>query len=183
MKTVFVDVDTQIDFAYPAGALYAPGAEKILAAVGKLNRYAAEHGIAQISTVDAHAENDPEFASWPPHCVVGTTGQVKPCETLNGAKPIVFEKQTVNVFDKPGFGDLLKELAADRYVVYGLVTDVCVRNAAFGLLDTGKPVAIVTNAVQAFNAAEGDRTLKEFQAKGGTLTTVEEVISQGASQS
>ncbi len=32
-KTVFVDVDTQIDFVYPAGALYAPGAETIVPAL------------------------------------------------------------------------------------------------------------------------------------------------------
>ena len=25
MNTVFIDVDTQLDFLYPAGALYAPG--------------------------------------------------------------------------------------------------------------------------------------------------------------
>ena len=30
MKTVFFDIDTQIDFVFPAGALYAPGAESIL---------------------------------------------------------------------------------------------------------------------------------------------------------
>ena len=30
MKTVFFDIDTQIDFVYPAGALYVPGAEHIL---------------------------------------------------------------------------------------------------------------------------------------------------------
>ena len=30
MKTVFVDVDTQIDFLFPAGALYVPGAERLL---------------------------------------------------------------------------------------------------------------------------------------------------------
>ena len=27
MKTVYVDVDTQLDFLYPAGALYVPGAD------------------------------------------------------------------------------------------------------------------------------------------------------------
>ena len=27
MKTVFFDIDTQIDFVFPAGALYVPGAE------------------------------------------------------------------------------------------------------------------------------------------------------------
>ena len=30
MKSVFFDVDTQIDFLYPAGALYVPGAESIV---------------------------------------------------------------------------------------------------------------------------------------------------------
>ena len=40
MKPLFVDVDTQNDFVLPAGALYAPGAEHVIPAVAKLNRYA-----------------------------------------------------------------------------------------------------------------------------------------------
>ena len=36
MKTVFFDIDTQIDFVYPAGSLYVPGAEHILAAGGRV---------------------------------------------------------------------------------------------------------------------------------------------------
>src|SRR5580658_865687 len=68
MKTVFFDIDTQIDFVYPAGALYVPGAEYILPLVGELNR----HAPVLISTMDAHSEDDPEFQIFPPHCVVGT---------------------------------------------------------------------------------------------------------------
>ncbi len=41
MKTVFFDIDTQIDFLYPAGSLYAPGAEAIVDRVAALNRFAA----------------------------------------------------------------------------------------------------------------------------------------------
>jgi len=63
VKTVFFDVDTQIDFLYPSGALYAPGAEMIVDRVAKLNCYAAAHGITVISSMDAHSENDPEFKS------------------------------------------------------------------------------------------------------------------------
>src|SRR5271154_3596964 len=66
MKTVFFDIDTQIDFVYPAGALYVPGAEHILPVVGQLNR----HAPALISTMDAHSEDDPEFQVFPHHCVV-----------------------------------------------------------------------------------------------------------------
>ena len=78
MKTVFFDIDTQIDFVYPAGALYVPGAERILPVIGELNRRAP----LVISTMDAHSEDDPEFQIYPHHCVVGTTGQQKPAVTL-----------------------------------------------------------------------------------------------------
>ena len=44
MKTVFFDIDTQIDFMYPAGALYVPGAERIVPAIAQLNRHAAGRG-------------------------------------------------------------------------------------------------------------------------------------------
>ena len=35
MKTVFFDIDTQLDFLYPAGALYVPGAERIVPAIAR----------------------------------------------------------------------------------------------------------------------------------------------------
>ncbi len=77
MNMVFFDVDTQIDFLYPAGALYVPGAETIVDRVAELNRWADSHGICVISTMDAHTEDDPEFRTWPPRNVAGTAGQQK----------------------------------------------------------------------------------------------------------
>src|ERR1051325_9793024 len=103
MKTVFVDIDTQLDFLYPAGALYVPGAERIVPTVARLNRYAAAHGIPVISTTDAHYENDAEFRTWPPHCVAGTWGQHKPESTVlpKDNRQIIVEKQTVDAFESP----------------------------------------------------------------------------------
>jgi nicotinamidase/pyrazinamidase len=72
MKTAFFDIDSQLDFLYPSGALYVPGAERIVPAIARLNRYASQHGIPVVSTTDAHTENDPEFRIWPHHCVAGT---------------------------------------------------------------------------------------------------------------
>ena len=39
--------------------------------------------------MDAHAENDPEFAIWPPHCVAGTHGQHKAEATLLEKRVVV----------------------------------------------------------------------------------------------
>ncbi|MGA3074448.1 MAG: cysteine hydrolase [Bryobacteraceae bacterium] len=175
MKTVFVDVDTQIDFLFPAGALYVPGAARLLPAIARLNHFAAAQGIPLISTTDAHREDDPEFRQWPPHCVAGTTGQLKPAETLVGAGQIVVEKQALDVFSNPDFPALLDSLGADRYVVYGVAAEYCVRCAITGLLATGKQVALVTDAIAAVNSEDGARALAEFTARGGSLTTLGEV--------
>ncbi len=186
MRTVFFDIDTQIDFLYPAGALYVPRAERLLGTIARLNRYAAANGIPLVSTVDAHAENDPEFRQWPAHCVAGTLGQRKPAQTLteprvvlpgahagsgpDGARQIILEKQRIDLFTDPNLQQLIGRLNADRYVVYGVVTEYCVRSAALGLARSGKAVELVTDAIEALSEAEGRRTLDEFTSAGGRLT-------------
>jgi nicotinamidase/pyrazinamidase len=178
MKTVFFDIDTQIDFLYPAGALYVPGAEKILPAVADLNRRAP----LVISTMCTHSEDDPEFKVYPHHCVAGTTGQQKPQILLRenrstlpsrveGAGQLILEKQQLDCFSNPYLAPLLAELNADRYVVYGVVTEICVRLCAFGLLKTGKRVELVTDAVKPLDETVARGMLAEFTACGGHLTT------------
>lgn len=172
MKTVFFDIDTQIDFLYPAGALYVPGAEQIVASVAELNRRAP----LVISTMCAHAEDDPEFQSYPHHCVKGTAGQLKPAVTLldksDASRQIILEKQELNCFSNPRLDALLAEIQPERAVVYGVVTEICVRFAAFGLLERGKRVEIVSDAIQALDEAAARKMFVEFEAAGGILTTV-----------
>ena len=71
---VFFDVDTQVDFILPTGALYVPGAEQIVPNLKKLMDYARANRIPVLSSADAHPPDDKSFAQWPPHCVVGTEG-------------------------------------------------------------------------------------------------------------
>ena len=167
MKTAFFDVDTQLDFIFPAGALYVPGAERILPAIARLNKYAAQRGIPLVSTMDAHAEDDAEFRAYPAHCVAGTWGQKKPAETLVEGQ-ILFEKVTVDAFESPRASELL---AWDRYVVYGVAAEICVRHVAMGLLKAGKRVELVQDAIRHLNAANAAAFLEEFLARGGTLTS------------
>ena len=175
MKTVFFDIDTQIDFMYPSGALYVPGAERILPVIAELNRKAS----VVISTMCAHSEDDPEFDTYGHHCVVGTTGQQKPPATLlnDPARQILFPKEQLDVFSTPELGPLLERLNADRYVIYGVVTEICVRCAAVGLLKSGKRVEIVTDAVRSLNEAEASKFLREFANSGGGLTSAAAALS------
>jgi nicotinamidase/pyrazinamidase len=192
MSTIFFDVDTQIDFLFPAGALYVPGAEAIIQNVGRLNRFAAAGGSPLISDTDAHTENDPEFREWPAHCVAGTVGQMKPQATLldrrvtlssnaplnewpAGVQQILLEKQSLDAFSNPRLAGFLESLGAERFVVYGVVTEICVKCAAWGLLKIGKPVELVTDAVRSLNEHESETMLAEFKAAGGLLVTTGQV--------
>jgi nicotinamidase/pyrazinamidase len=198
VKTVFFDVDTQIDFLFPAGALYFPGAEKILKTLGALTRFAAANRLPIISTADAHSEDDLEFQTWKPHCVVGTAGQQKAGDTLLNqplvlstdtsslnairsriadATQIIVEKQMLDCFTNPNLRPLLKLIDANRYIVYGVATEHCVRSAAFGLLETGARVEVVTDAISGISASDEQEVLERFQSQGGVLTTSAAVIS------
>jgi len=183
MKTVFFDVDTQIDFVYPAGALYVPGAEQILPLIAELNQRAP----LVISTMDAHSEDDPEFKIYPHHCVAETASQRKPASTLvtsratlpaapDGVRQLILEKQTLDCFSNPHLRPLLAKLGAERYVVYGVVTEICVRFAAFGLLETGRRVELVTDAVKALDEDAARKMFRDFTAAGGVLTTAAETL-------
>jgi len=191
MKTAFFDIDSQLDFLYPAGALYVPGAERIVPAIARLNRYAAQHGIPVVSTVDAHTGDAPEFKIWPHHCVAGTHGQRKAeatllerrvvvpnraCElAIDGAQQVIVEKQTVDVFAAPNLHRVVERLNADWYVVYGVVTEICVLCAVRGLLKTGKRVTVVTDAVETLRAEDSARALEEVCAGGARLARVADV--------
>jgi nicotinamidase/pyrazinamidase len=208
MRTVFVDIDSQLDFLFPSGALYVPGAERILGSIARLNRFAAAQGMPVVSTTDAHAENDPEFAQWPHHCIAGTTGQHKAESTLlerrvvvpSGTGPpagrqggagfslpttgqeagptaqqIIVEKQTVDVFQAPNLTRVLDGLKADHYVLYGVVTEICVLYAARGLLQRGQTVEVVADAIEALTPEGSRRAIEEIVAGGGRLATVEEI--------
>jgi nicotinamidase/pyrazinamidase len=186
MKTVYFDIDTQLDFVSPAGALYVPGAERIMPIVARLNQLAASRSIPVISTTDAHPETDVEFKTWPPHCISGTTGQGKPAATLlpkqvvvpstpgdwpvADAQQIILQKQALDCFSNPNLPALLERLQADRYVVYGVVTEYCVRCAVMGLLATGKRVELVLDAVRSLSEEDQRNTLAEFRDAGGHTT-------------
>jgi nicotinamidase/pyrazinamidase len=168
MRALFLDVDTQVDFVLPAGALYVPGAEQILERVGARNREAIANGHVLVATMDAHTEDDPEFQSWPHHCVAGTLGQRKAEQTVvAGLRTIT--KQTTDVFSNPAFAALLTSEKISAALVYGVVTEICVLHAVRGLQQRGIHVSLDSAAVKELNPAARDLFFAEVRERGGTI--------------
>jgi nicotinamidase-related amidase len=86
-------------------------------------------------------------------------------------------KQELDVFSNPDLLPLLKRLNADSYVVYGVVTEICVEFAAFGLLKTGKSVTIVTDAIRGLDESAADSMIARFTEAGGHLVTSRQILT------
>jgi len=197
-KIVFWEVDAQADFMLPGGKLYVPGAEKIIPNIQRLVSAATETGVFLVSSGDAHPDNDPEFQRFPPHCLRGSPGariipegltkdpvtipndsSRKLPENLFRHPQVVLEKQTLDVFDNPHTSELVERLGAEaEYVVFGVVTEYCVKCAAKGLLKRGRKVSIVKDAIETLKPDEGRRALDELQALGARLITTNEVLKE-----
>ena len=191
------EVDTQRDFMLPGGALYVPGAEKIIPNIAKLVSRARTRGTLLISSACQHTPDDPEFKIFPPHCVRGTPGAelvpeartekiltvpndskfVLP-DALPASQQILLEKQTLDVFQNPHAAALVERLPADaEFIIFGVVTEYCVRCAASGLLDRRRSVTVVVDAIETLKGEVGQQTLSELRAKGARLLSTEEVLS------
>jgi nicotinamidase/pyrazinamidase len=207
-KLIFWDVDTLYDFMRSDGKLYVPGSEEIIPALGELTNFAHTHRIPIVASADNHELSDREIsaspdwkATFPPHCMRGTPGQLKIAETTLHA-PLVIEpelqdppalarqiqghqgdfllhKREFDVFSNANVPTLLAELDPEAVVVYGVATDFCDRYTVEGLLRhlPGAILHLVTDAVRAIYPAEGERLIEAWRGRGVKMITVGEVVS------
>ena len=193
---VFWEVDVQVDFMLPGGKLYVPGAEKLVPNIRKLTDAVRRDEVFLVSHGCFHTPNDPEFSQFPPHCVKGTTGadllpealadKVMKIENVPTAElpadlslyqQILLEKQTLDVFLSLHADALVERLGPrPEFVVFGVVTEYCVGYAVKGLLQRGRRVSVVRDAIQTLAAAEGEKSVAEFQRLGARMVTTEEAL-------
>jgi nicotinamidase/pyrazinamidase len=194
---VFWEVDTQADFMLPGGKLYVPGAERLLPNIRRLTDAARQGRVFLVSHGCYHTMDDPEFKTFPPHCIKGTTGSAVVPEALTeklvtvpndptAALPhdlsqyqqILLEKQTLDIFQSSHAEELVKRLGDDaEFVVFGVVTEYCVRFAAKGLLARGHRVSVVKDAIETLKAEDGERTVAELQSLGARFITTDQALA------
>jgi len=74
-KRALLVIDMLNDFILPQGSLtVGPAGEEIVPLIAQKIAEFREAGQAVIYICDNHKADDPEFAMFPPHCIVGTPG-------------------------------------------------------------------------------------------------------------
>jgi nicotinamidase/pyrazinamidase len=97
---------------------------------------------------------------------------------LNAYQQILLEKQTLDIFESRHADEVVERLPRDaEFVVFGVVTEFCVNFAARGLLQRGRKVAIVVDAIETLNPQEGEKMIADLQRMGARLTTTDEALS------
>jgi len=194
---IFWEVDVQSDFILPGGKLYVPGAERLLTNIKRLTDLARQDRVFLVSHGDFHSPDDAEFKIFPPHCVKGTAGaelvhealtekvvrvpnqaDARLPDDLSPYQQILLEKQTLNIFESRHADALVRRLGSQaEFIVFGVVTEYCVSFAAKGLLERGRRVALVRDAIATLNPADGDKAIAELERLGARLTTTEQVLT------
>ncbi|MBN2317803.1 MAG: cysteine hydrolase [Acidobacteria bacterium] len=199
-RIFFADIDTQRDFMLPKGALYVPGAERLIPKLKRLFDFAQKNEVHILSSTDTHSSGDPEFGQFPAHCIEGTEGQRKLEETLlprplilkNQAidrnlvedvrkyLQIIVEKQTFDVFSNPVTERLLRILPP-RAIVFGVATEYCVQSACLGLRRNGVHTVLLRDAVRSLSPETEREALNNLLQAGVEFTTLDALLGAGTS--
>jgi nicotinamidase/pyrazinamidase len=196
-SVVFWEVDPQADFMLPGGKLYVPGAERLLPNIRQLTDAARQGRVFLVSHGCYHPPDDPEFQTFPPHCIKGTPGSAFVPEALtdkvftiandahallphdlSSYQQVLLEKQTLDIFESRHAAKFIQRFGDEvEFVVFGVVTEYCVRFAAKGLLDRGRRVSVVQDAIETLNAESGQRAVSELQSLGARFLSTREALA------
>jgi nicotinamidase/pyrazinamidase len=175
---LFWNIDTQIDFMEPGGRLYTSGSEDVIPILEKITLFAKKHRIRVINTCDYHQINSSELSSnpdfvnsFPQHCMAGTRGADFIPETApelpvvigwekdvtlspeikdeERYRNIILRKDNFDVFKGNPYTDKVLEIINPEIViVYGVATNIAINKAVIGLVERGKKVFIINDAIK-----------------------------------
>jgi nicotinamidase-related amidase len=150
--------------------------------------WARRRNIPVISTCQVYPNNNNGNGDID-YCLDGTEGQKKlrytllknrasfpadgstdlPSDILRRYQQIILHKRCSNPFDEPRIERLLSEVRANEFVLIGANAEDAVKATALGLLQRGKKVSIVVDAVGSHNKKEAKLAFRKMQAKGAKL--------------
>jgi nicotinamidase/pyrazinamidase len=179
-----VIVDVQNDFC-EGGSLAVEGGAAVAAAI---SRYLAADGGSYAHVVasrdyhvdpGAHFSAEPDFSTtWPPHCVVGTTGAEFHPDFDAGRVETVFSKggytAAYSAFegtDQAGtpLVTWLRERGVEELDVVGIATDYCVRATALDAAQQGFATRVLLGLTEGVDPVTTAGAVEEMRAAGVEL--------------
>ena len=193
-KRILVDINTQRDFLLAGGKVCIRNHRRVLAHIRRLMAWARSSNISIISTAEVYPDTSGELGAG--YCIDGTEGQKKirytllsdrisfpadgstdfPRDVLRRYRQIILHKRSVDPFKEPRIDRLLSEVRANEFLLIGASTEGAVMEAALGLLQRGKRVTVVVDAVGSHNQKEARLAIRKMEAKGAKLIETKKLV-------
>ncbi len=187
-RWLLIDINTQRDFLLAGGSVCIRNHRRVLAHIRRMIAWARRRNIRIISTCDVRPNNNNNNGEIN-YCIDGTEGQKKirytllssrasfpadsstdlPEDILRRYRQIILHKRCVDPFEEPRLERLLSEVRANEFVLIGASAEGAVKATALGLLQRGKWVSIVVDAVGSHNRREAELAFRKMAAKGAKL--------------
>ena len=186
-KQILIDIDTQKDFLLAQGKACIRHHRRVLAHIRRMMAWARSQHVPIISTAEVYPDNNGESAI--DYCIDGTDGQKKirytlfkdrisfaadgntdlPRDMLRQHRQIILHKRCVDPFNEPRIDRLLSEVRAKEFILVGASLEGAVKMTALGLLQRGKKVTIIIDAVGTHNNKDAKLALRKMETKGAKL--------------
>jgi nicotinamidase-related amidase len=198
LDCVLVDLNTQHDFLDEDGTCRVNNAPALLPSCRRVIAWARRNHVPMISAMDTHRPFEAPLDGFPVHCVDGSPGHRKleftlcpsrvfvefdntvalPLDPFTECQQVIFRKRTRDLLSNPKADRFLTQLAANEFVLFGIGTEHSVKALTLGLLARSKRVTVVRDACGFWNRSEADLSLRQMEAKGARLITVDELMQR-----
>ena len=191
-RQVLIDIGTQKDFFLGDGGYCIRNHRRILANVRRIMAWARNRNIPVISLCEVHPCNNgvrTKHQSSLNYCIDGTEGQQKiryallanrlglpadskgdlPEDILRRYRQVILHSRCPDPFDEPRIDRLLSEMRAGEFILIGADAEGSVKAIALGLLQRGKKVSVVVDAVGSHNRTQGKLAFRKMNARGAAL--------------
>jgi ureidoacrylate peracid hydrolase len=172
-STALVVVDMLNEFCKPGGAMVLPGYEALLAPQRKVIDAGRQAGCPVVFVVDTHRRNvreEREFLKRTPHCIEGTWG----AQVIDDLDPrpddIFVVKRRYSAFFSTDLDLTLRDLQVDTVVVFGVVTNICVRSTVHDAFFQGYQVIVPEDCCAATGPREQASSLYDIATHFGIVT-------------
>jgi nicotinamidase/pyrazinamidase len=162
VANVVIAIDMTRGFLEEGHTLYCgESAREIIPCVRNLLQRETEKGSHILYLNDHHDPDDKEFEMFPPHCIKGTS-ECELVPELAGFEGEIIPKRRFSAFYDTTLGERLKELDADKLIVVGVCTDICVMHTVADARDRDYAVEVPRDCVASFNPEAHEFALKHM---------------------
>jgi ureidoacrylate peracid hydrolase len=179
-RCAIVVVDMINEFCKPGGKMVLPGYERLVPQQLAVIDAARSAGVPVVWVRDSHRRNlrrDREMLKRTPHGVENTWA-TEVIEDL-GARDDEFHvtKSRYSAFFQTDLDLLLKDMMVDQLVVFGVVTNICVRSTVHDAFFIGYEVVVPRDCCAATGPREQESSLYDISTHFGIVTDGAAVVA------